>query len=86
VAQWGHDFREDYLQLSELHQRFPQVPRIALTATADARTRQEIAQRLELEAAQHFLASFDRPNICYRIALKDNPRAQLLRFPARRAP
>jgi ATP-dependent DNA helicase RecQ len=80
VAQWGHDFREDYLQLSALHQRFPQVPRIALTATADARTRQEIAQRLELEAAQHFLASFDRPNICYRIALKDNPRAQLLRF------
>jgi len=80
VSQWGHDFREDYLLLSELHQRFPQVPRVALTATADARTRQEIAERLQLLEARHFLASFDRPNICYRIALKDNPRAQLLRF------
>ncbi|MFT7287322.1 MAG: ATP-dependent DNA helicase RecQ [Halieaceae bacterium] len=80
VSQWGHDFREDYLQLSELHRRFPDVPRIALTATADARTRQEIAERLNLGGAAHFLASFDRPNICYRIALKDNPRAQLLRF------
>lgn len=80
VSQWGHDFREDYLQLSELHQRFPEVPRIALTATADARTRQEIAERLKLSDAEHFLVSFDRPNICYRIALKDNPRAQLLRF------
>ncbi|EED33741.1 ATP-dependent DNA helicase RecQ [gamma proteobacterium NOR5-3] len=80
VSQWGHDFREDYLQLSELHQRFPLVPRIALTATADARTRQEIAERLNLTQARHFLVSFDRPNICYRIALKDNPRAQLLRF------
>ncbi len=80
VSQWGHDFREDYLQLSELHQRYPQIPRIALTATADARTRQEIAERLNLTAAKHFLVSFDRPNICYRIALKDNPRGQLLRF------
>jgi ATP-dependent DNA helicase RecQ len=80
VSQWGHDFREDYLQLSELHRRFPEVPRIALTATADARTRQEIAERLQLQHAEHFVASFDRPNICYRIALKDNPRAQLLRF------
>lgn len=80
VSQWGHDFREDYLQLSELHQRFPAVPRIALTATADARTRQEIAERLNLTEAEHFLVSFDRPNICYRIALKDNPRSQLLRF------
>ena len=80
VSQWGHDFREDYLQLSVLHERFPAVPRIALTATADARTRQEIAARLQLQEARHFIASFDRPNICYRIALKDNPRAQLLRF------
>ncbi|GAB5413380.1 MAG: DNA helicase RecQ [Congregibacter sp.] len=80
VSQWGHDFREDYLQLSELHHRFPEVPRIALTATADARTRAEIAERLQLQEARHFVASFDRPNICYRIALKDNPRAQLLRF------
>jgi ATP-dependent DNA helicase RecQ len=80
VSQWGHDFREDYLLLSELHERFPRVPRIALTATADARTRAEIAGRLQLQEARHFVASFDRPNICYRIALKDNPRAQLLRF------
>nr|WP_040362396.1 DNA helicase RecQ [Congregibacter litoralis] len=80
VSQWGHDFREDYLQLSALHERYPQVPRIALTATADARTRQEIAERLNLTTARHFLVSFDRPNICYRIALKDNPRGQLLRF------
>lgn len=80
VSRWGHDFREDYLQLSVLHERFPAVPRIALTATADARTRQEIAARLRLEKARHFIASFDRANICYRIALKDNPRAQLLRF------
>ncbi|WP_439105964.1 DNA helicase RecQ [Congregibacter sp.] len=80
VSQWGHDFREDYLQLSVLHERFPGVPRIALTATADARTRQEIAERLKLTDAHHFLVSFDRPNICYRIALKDNPRGQLLRF------
>ena len=80
VSQWGHDFREDYLQLSVLHERFVNVPRIALTATADERTQQEIAQRLGLEQARHFVASFDRPNIRYRISLKDNPRAQLLRF------
>ncbi|MFK7830573.1 MAG: DNA helicase RecQ [Congregibacter sp.] len=80
VSQWGHDFREDYLLLNELHQRFPQIPRIALTATADARTQKEIAERLSLKEARHFLISFDRPNICYRIALKDNPRGQLLRF------
>ncbi|MEM6486506.1 MAG: DNA helicase RecQ, partial [Pseudomonadota bacterium] len=80
VSQWGHDFREDYLQLSELPTRFPDVPRIALTATADERTRAEIAERLELTKAEHFIASFDRPNICYRITLKDNPRAQLLKF------
>jgi ATP-dependent DNA helicase RecQ len=80
VSQWGHDFREDYLGLSLLHERYPQVPRIALTATADARTREEIAQRLQLQDARHFVASFDRPNICYRITLKENPRAQLLKF------
>ncbi|MEM9257890.1 MAG: DNA helicase RecQ, partial [Pseudomonadota bacterium] len=80
VSQWGHDFREDYLQLSELPTRFPDIPRIALTATADERTRTEIAERLQLTRAEHFVASFDRPNICYRIALKDNPRAQLLKF------
>ncbi|MFV0478632.1 MAG: DNA helicase RecQ [Parahaliea sp.] len=80
VSQWGHDFRADYLQLSILHEQFPQVPRIALTATADKRTRQEIAQRLQLHDAAHFVASFDRPNIRYRMALKDRPRQQLLNF------
>ena len=80
VSQWGHDFRADYLELSILAERFPGVPRIALTATADARTRAEIARRLGLEDARQFIASFDRPNIRYRIALKDNPRQQLLRF------
>ena len=80
VSQWGHDFRADYLQLSLLHQRFPTVPRIALTATADARTRAEIIMRLDLADARQFIAGFDRPNIRYRIALKHNPRAQLLRF------
>ena len=80
VSQWGHDFRADYLQLSLLHQRFPTIPRIALTATADARTRQEIIDRLDLGCAQKFTAGFDRPNIRYRIALKQNPRQQLLAF------
>lgn len=80
VSQWGHDFRADYLQLSVLHEQFPTVPRIALTATADARTRAEIAKRLQLESAARFIAGFDRPNICYRIALKHNPRNQLLKF------
>ncbi len=80
VSQWGHDFRADYLQLSLLHERFPQIPRIALTATADARTRAEIAERLDLATARQFVAGFDRPNIRYRIALKQNPRQQLLRF------
>jgi ATP-dependent DNA helicase RecQ len=80
VSQWGHDFRADYLQLSLLHQRFPDIPRIALTATADARTRQEIIDRLDLGDAQKFTAGFDRPNIRYRIALKHNPRQQLLAF------
>ncbi|TCO77090.1 DNA helicase RecQ [Chromatocurvus halotolerans] len=80
VSQWGHDFRADYLQLNLLHERFPDVPRIALTATADARTRREIAIRLDLEDARHYIAGFDRPNIRYRIALKQNPRQQLLAF------
>ena len=80
VSQWGHDFRADYLQLSLLHELFPEVPRIALTATADARTREEIISRLQLEHAGQFLAGFDRPNICYRIALKHNAKNQLLKF------
>jgi ATP-dependent DNA helicase RecQ len=80
VSQWGHDFRPEYIQLSALHERFPAVPRIALTATADAETRAEIIQRLQLEAAEIFVASFDRPNIRYRIVEKDNARTQLLAF------
>ncbi|MFI2810405.1 MULTISPECIES: DNA helicase RecQ [Microbulbifer] len=80
VSQWGHDFRADYLQLDCLHRQFPNVPRIALTATADQRTRGEIARRLDLESARHFVSSFDRPNIQYRIAQKNNPRRQLLQF------
>ena len=80
VSQWGHDFRADYLELSMLHERFPHVPRIALTATADVRTRQEIITRLQLENAGQFIAGFDRPNIQYRISLKQDPRKQLLRF------
>ncbi len=80
VSQWGHDFRSDYLLLSLLHSEFPGVPRIALTATADARTRDEIIFRLELNQAQHYIAGFDRPNIHYAIAIKHNPRNQLLRF------
>jgi ATP-dependent DNA helicase RecQ len=78
VAQWGHDFRPDYLALSALHERWPSVPRIALTATATKTTHAEIATRLNLAEAQHFVASFDRPNIQYRIAPKDEPRRQLL--------
>src|ERR1700716_4247289 len=94
VAQWGHDFRPDYLELSTLHERWPDVPRIALTATATQATRAEIATRLRLEeatarsadsrsadaprGARHFVASFDRPNIQYRIVPKDEPRRQLL--------
>ncbi len=78
VSQWGHDFRPDYLQLSVLHEMWPTVPRIALTATATARTHAEIATRLNLGDAKHFVASFDRPNIQYRIAPKNEPRKQLL--------
>jgi ATP-dependent DNA helicase RecQ len=80
VSQWGHDFRPEYLQLSMLHERFPDVPRIALTATADPQTRAEIVARLALEDAQLFVSSFDRPNIRYAIVDKADPRAQLLRF------
>ena len=80
VSQWGHDFRPEYRELTILHQRFPEVPRIALTATADAPTRREIVERLGLEQARQFVSSFDRPNIRYRVALKNNARQQLLAF------
>jgi ATP-dependent DNA helicase RecQ len=80
VSQWGHDFRADYWQLSLLHQRFPNVPRIALTATADARTRLEIVERLGLQGARIFCGGFDRPNIRYAVSLKHNPSQQLLDF------
>jgi ATP-dependent DNA helicase RecQ len=78
VAQWGHDFRPDYLALSKLHERWPDVPRIALTATATPDTHEEIARRLKLQDARHFVASFDRPNIQYRIVPKNEPKRQLL--------
>jgi ATP-dependent DNA helicase RecQ len=78
VSQWGHDFRPDYLGLSDLHERWPGVPRIALTATATAATRTEIAARLNLGTARHFVVSFDRPNIRYRIEPKAEPARQLL--------
>ncbi|MGW0181718.1 DNA helicase RecQ [Nocardia sp. NPDC003345] len=80
VSQWGHDFRPDYLALSMLHERWPEVPRIALTATATEKTREEIVTRLELGAARRFVASFDRPNIQYRIEPKNRPDRQLLDF------
>jgi len=80
VSQWGHDFRVDYLQLSLLHENFPSIPRIALTATADEKTREEIIQRLALEQAQSFISGFDRPNIRYRIVQKQNAKQQLLNF------
>ncbi|MDB5936587.1 MAG: recQ [Massilia sp.] len=80
VSQWGHDFRPEYIKLSILHERFPSVPRIALTATADHQTRAEIALRLQLEDARKFVSSFDRPNIRYQIVEKANGRNQLLEF------
>ncbi|WP_329096870.1 DNA helicase RecQ [Actinomadura citrea] len=80
VSQWGHDFRPDYLTLSGLHERWPEIPRIALTATATEATRGEIASRLRLEQARHFVASFDRPNIQYRIEPKTDAKRQLLRL------
>jgi ATP-dependent DNA helicase RecQ len=80
VSQWGHDFRPEYMQLNVLHERWPSVPRIALTATADAPTRREIVSRLKLETAEQFVSSFDRPNIRYRIVEKEQPRRQLLTF------
>jgi len=80
VSQWGHDFREEYLGLSILHERYAGVPRIALTATADHITRADIVERLALEGAETFVASFDRPNIRYAIVEKDEPKRQLLRF------
>jgi len=80
VSQWGHDFRPEYRELNLLHERWPDVPRIALTATADAPTRREIAERLGLDEARQFITSFDRPNIRYRVLQKDNARRQLLDF------
>jgi len=80
VSQWGHDFRPEYIRLSVLHERFPDVPRIALTATADQQTRAEIAHRLQLEDARQFVSSFDRPNIRYSIVEKTTGRKQLLDF------
>ncbi|MFT3954055.1 MAG: DNA helicase RecQ [Piscinibacter sp.] len=80
VSQWGHDFREDYLGLNVLHERFADVPRIALTATADELTRADIIERLQLQTAKVFISSFDRPNIRYAIVEKDDARRQLLRF------
>lgn len=80
VSQWGHDFRPEYRQLTVLHERFPRVPRIALTATADAPTRAEIVERLSLESAEQFVSSFDRPNIKYRVLQKQSAKQQLEHF------
>ncbi|MGD0699864.1 MAG: DNA helicase RecQ [Trebonia sp.] len=80
VSQWGHDFRPDYLELQVLHERWPDVPRIALTATATQATREEIAIRLKLAGAKLFVSSFDRPNVQYRIVPKNDPKKQLLHF------
>ncbi|MGV9510546.1 DNA helicase RecQ [Streptomyces tendae] len=80
VSQWGHDFRPDYLSLSLLGERWPDVPRLALTATATDATHREITERLHMPAARHFVASFDRPNIQYRVVPKSDPKKQLLSF------
>jgi ATP-dependent DNA helicase RecQ len=80
VSQWGHDFRPDYRQLTILHERFPAVPRLALTATADEPTRRDIRRQLKLDDAKLFVAGFDRPNITYRVVLKSDPKAQLAAF------
>ena len=80
VSQWGHDFRREYRELTVLHERWPDVPRIALTATADPPTQHEIAERLQLDEAEWFVSSFDRPNIRYNVVQKDNGRRQLLDF------
>ena len=84
VSQWGHDFRQDYLSLHVLRDRFPGVPRMALTATADHRTREEIIDRLCLDQPQRFVSGFDRPNICYTVQAKTDARSQLLKFLADR--
>lgn len=80
VSQWGHDFRPEYMRLDVLRQRFPGVPRLALTATADTRTQDEIRRQLLPDGGETFVASFDRPNLCYRVGLKNSPRQQLLAF------
>ena len=80
VSQWGHDFRPEYRQLTVLHERFPDIPRIALTATADAPTRREIVERLNLDGARQFVSSFDRENIFYRVVEKENSKRQLKDF------
>jgi ATP-dependent DNA helicase RecQ len=80
VSQWGHDFRREYRELTVLHERWPDVPRIALTATADPPTQREIAERLQLDEARWFVSSFDRPNIRYNVVQKDNGKRQLLDF------
>src|SRR3546814_19455991 len=79
-APWGHDFRREYRELTLLHERWPDIPRIALTATADPPTQREIAERLQLENAHRFTSSFDRPNIRHTVVQKDNGSAQLRDF------